>query len=74
MLWTRFTASRLLLRDFFKRIVAGLAQLDLAEGLELKEQQVQRHEAVGYASANYQRLYEVARALRIWSTPEPSFG
>src|SRR5437016_1126409 len=42
------------------RIAAGLSQKALAERLDLKEQQIQRYEAEGYASASYQRLQEVA--------------
>jgi len=47
------------------RIATGLSQKDLAERLHLKEQQIQRYEAERYASASYQRLQEVARALGV---------
>ena len=47
------------------RIAAGLSQRALAERLNLKEQQIQRYEAEGYASASFRRLCEVARALEV---------
>ncbi len=45
------------------RIAKGLSQRQLAEAMGLREQQIQRYEAEGYASANLQRLAEVANAL-----------
>ena len=47
------------------RIAAGLSQRALAERLNLKEQQIQRYEAEGYASASFRRLCEVANALGV---------
>ena len=47
------------------RIVAGLSQKDLAERLDLKEQQIQRYEATDYCSASLTRLKEVAKALGV---------
>lgn len=47
------------------RIAAGLSQRALAERLNLKEQQIQRYEAEGYASASFRRLCEVAHALGV---------
>jgi transcriptional regulator with XRE-family HTH domain len=47
------------------RIATGLTQKDLADRLEVKEQQVQRYEASEYASASLHRLAEVSRALGI---------
>jgi len=47
------------------RIAKGLSQRQLAEALGLKEQQIQRYEAEEYASANIQRLAEVANALNL---------
>ena len=47
------------------RIASGLTQRALAERLGLKEQQVQRYESEGYASASLARLQEVMRALGI---------
>ncbi|MBW3663380.1 MAG: helix-turn-helix domain-containing protein [Actinobacteria bacterium] len=52
--------SRLLVRA---RIAAGLTQADLAERLDLKEQQIQRYEATDYESASLSRLIEVGEAL-----------
>ena len=49
------------------RIASGLTQRDLADRLHLKAQQIQRYEAERYASANYQRLCEVAHALGVGS-------
>lgn len=45
------------------RIAKGLTQKELAESMGLKEQQIQRYEAEEYASANLNRLTEVANAL-----------
>ncbi len=45
------------------RIAAGLSQRELAERLGLKEQQIQRYEATGYASASLTRIKEVIEAL-----------
>ncbi|MBI4869403.1 MAG: helix-turn-helix transcriptional regulator [Candidatus Wallbacteria bacterium] len=45
------------------RIALGLTQKELAERLAVKEQQVQRYEATGYASASLERLAAVTRAL-----------
>ena len=47
------------------RIAAGLSQKALAERLGLKEQQIQRYEAERYASASYQRLQEIVRAIGV---------
>lgn len=45
------------------RIASGLTQRELAERLEVKEQQIQRYEATDYASASLSRVLEVTRAL-----------
>ena len=45
------------------RIAAGLSQKELAERLNLKEQQIQRYEATEYASASLERMREVIKAL-----------
>jgi len=45
------------------RIAVGLSQRQLAERLELKEQQVQRYEATAYAGASLTRLVQVITAL-----------
>jgi transcriptional regulator with XRE-family HTH domain len=47
------------------RVASGLSQRALADRLGLKEQQIQRYEAERYASASYQRLQEIAKALRV---------
>ena len=47
------------------RITAGLSQRDLAERMNLKEQQIQRYEATDYTSASLARLRQVAEALRV---------
>ena len=47
------------------RIASGLTQRELADRLHLKAQQIQRYESERYASANYQRLCEVAHALGV---------
>ena len=47
------------------RIAGGLSQRALAQRLKLKEQQIQRYEAERYASASYQRLCQIARALEL---------
>ena len=45
------------------RIARGLSQRELAELLNVKEQQIQRYEAEEYASASLSRLSEVANKL-----------
>lgn len=45
------------------RIAQGLSQKDLAERLDLKEQQIQRYEATDYGSASLNRIREVVSAL-----------
>ncbi len=47
------------------RIAAGLTQRELAARLGLKEQQIQRYEANDYASANFERLREIAGAIGV---------
>jgi transcriptional regulator with XRE-family HTH domain len=47
------------------RIASGMSQKELAEKLNLKEQQIQRYEADRYASASYQRLMQIARAIGV---------
>jgi transcriptional regulator with XRE-family HTH domain len=47
------------------RISAGLTQRELAVRLGMKEQQIQRYESEGYASASLARLEEVRRALGV---------
>jgi len=47
------------------RIALGLTQRDLAKRVGLKEQQIQRYENNGYASASYVRLMEIVSALRL---------
>lgn len=47
------------------RIAAGLTQRHLAERLGLKEQQIQRYEATGYATASLSRLAAVCEALAV---------
>jgi ribosome-binding protein aMBF1 (putative translation factor) len=47
------------------RIAAGLTQKDLADRLDLKEQQIQRYEATDYATASVARLTKVIEALGI---------
>lgn len=45
------------------RIAAGLTQKELGNLLSLKEQQIQRYEATGYASASLDRIRDVVEAL-----------
>lgn len=47
------------------RIAANLSQKDLADRLNLKEQQIQQYEATDYASASLERINQVVRALEI---------
>lgn len=47
------------------RIAQGLTQRQLANKLELKEQQIQRYESEVYASANIRRLAEIAKVLNL---------
>jgi Zn-dependent peptidase ImmA (M78 family)/transcriptional regulator with XRE-family HTH domain len=45
------------------RIASGMTQRDLADILQMKEQQVQRYEDTEYAGASFTRLKEVIQAL-----------
>ena len=56
------------------RIASGLSQKELAERLGLKEQQIQRYEATGYASANVERVSAVIRALGVTVREEVALG
>lgn len=47
------------------RIAKGLSQRELAELLNMKEQQMQRYESEEYASASLSRLLEVANILEL---------
>jgi hypothetical protein len=47
------------------RIARGMTQKQLAEKLGLKEQQIQRYEASGYATASFDRLRAVVSALSL---------
>ena len=47
------------------RISRGMTQRDLAERMGLKEQQIQRYEGTGYASASLHRVQEVIEALQV---------
>lgn len=47
------------------RIAAGLTQKDLADRLNLKEQQIQRYETTRYEGASFARIRQVADALGI---------
>ena len=47
------------------RIASGLSQKDLADRLNMKEQQIQRYEATDYAGASFSRLAEVVKALGV---------
>lgn len=52
------------------RIASGLTQKQLADKLGLKEQQVQRYEATGYAGASLQRIQQVIESLGVKSTKQ----
>ncbi|HMP06722.1 MAG TPA: XRE family transcriptional regulator [Lacipirellulaceae bacterium] len=47
------------------RIAAGLSHKELADRLNLKEQQIQKYEATDYAGASVSRLLQVAEALAL---------
>ncbi len=47
------------------RIAQGLSQRQLADMLDMKEQQVQRYESEEYASASLRRLIEIADVLNL---------
>ena len=55
------------------RIAQGLTQRQLANKLELKEQQIQRYESEVYASANIRRLAEIADVLNLEVTATGKF-
>lgn len=47
------------------RIARGWSQADLAEKMQLKEQQIQRYEATNYTTAGFLRIIEVIQALEL---------
>jgi HTH-type transcriptional regulator / antitoxin HigA len=47
------------------RIAQGLSQRELAERLNMKEQQIQRYEQERYLTANLTRVAEIAEALQL---------
>lgn len=47
------------------RIARGWTQRDLADKLDIAEQQIQRYEATNYSSASLARLCDIADALHI---------
>lgn len=47
------------------RIASGMTQRELAEGLGIREQQVQRYEATRYRGASFDRLVDIARLLGV---------
>lgn len=47
------------------RIASGLTQKQLADKLDIKEQQIQRYEATGYSGASLQRIQQVIDALGV---------
>jgi ribosome-binding protein aMBF1 (putative translation factor) len=52
-------------RDLIRaRIAAGLSQRELAERLDMPEQQIQRYEAREYESVSLARIFEVAKVLQ----------
>jgi hypothetical protein len=52
-------------RDLIRaRIASGLSQKELADLLEMPEQQIQRYEATEYESVSFARISEIADALR----------
>lgn len=50
------------------RIARGLTQKQLAESLNLQEQQIQRYEATSYEGAALERIEAIAKALGIRET------
>lgn len=47
------------------RIASGLTQKELAEKLELKEQQIQRYELNNYLTASFERIIQIIEALEV---------
>jgi transcriptional regulator with XRE-family HTH domain len=56
------------------RIAWHVTQKELADRLELAEQQIQRWEATNYAGVGVERMQEVADALGARITEKISFG
>lgn len=47
------------------RIASGLTQKDLAEKLEIQEQQIQRYEQTDYLTASFERIIQILRVLEV---------
>lgn len=56
------------------RIARGWTQKQLAEGLGVAEQQVQRYESTGYRAASLTRICDVASALGVTVTERAVLG
>lgn len=56
------------------RVARGWTQRQLAEALEVAEQQVQRYEATAYRSASLARLCDIASALDVTITPHAALN
>jgi transcriptional regulator with XRE-family HTH domain len=56
------------------RVACNLTQQELADRLQLKQQQIQRYEANNYSGASFERLLQVAGALGVHVTNEVEFA
>lgn len=47
------------------RIASGLTQSDLADKIEIQEQQIQRYEQNDYLTASFERVIQILKALQV---------
>ena len=56
------------------RIASGLTQKDIADKLEIQEQQIQRYEQNDYLTASFERIIQILQALKVEITIKKEFS
>jgi transcriptional regulator with XRE-family HTH domain len=56
------------------RIASGLTQKDLADKLEIQEQQIQRYEQNDYLTASFERIIQILQTLEVEVTLKKEFS
>lgn len=55
------------------RIASGLTQKDIADKLEIQEQQIQRYEQNNYLTASFERIIQILQTLEVEVTLKKNF-
>ena len=56
------------------RIASGLTQKDIADKLEIQEQQIQRYEQNDYLTASFERIIQILKTLEVEVTLKKEFS